>query len=162
DDLRRAETLEQSPVSVARDDRDHAARRGRRIRDGREQPLLALHRLLVHVRNLDAVDDADACSDLERRARLVGVDVHLQRLGVPSTAASPRRTSAVRNSALVRRSPARSSPSSAISRTTESIVPSTGFRTARYAASLAERKALASKRVSMSSSVASVSAAPRM
>ena len=82
--------------------------------------------------------------------------------GVRATASSPRRTSLVKSSGLVRPSFSALSPSSAISRMTESIVPSTGWRTARYAASLADRKAAASVCVSTSPFVRSVSAAPRM
>ena len=85
DDRERAdvlrEALEEPAVPVSRDDGDDAGRRAlrRHVGDGREQPLLALARLLVHVRDLDAVDRADRAADRERRARIVGVHVHLDR-----------------------------------------------------------------------------------
>ena len=59
--------------------------------------------------------------------------------GVRATQSSPRRTSACSSAAAGR--PGARSASSASSRIAVSIVPSTGLRTARYAASLAPRKA---------------------
>ncbi len=79
DDVR-AEALEQAPVPVTGGNRDD--RHGRRVRDGVQQPLFALLRLLVHVRDLDAFDHADAGPDVERAAGVVRVDVDLERLGV--------------------------------------------------------------------------------
>ena len=75
------EALEEAPVALARDDGDDAGGRalGRRVGHRGEQPLLALLRLLVHVRDLDAVDRADRAADRERGAGIVGVHVHLDR-----------------------------------------------------------------------------------
>ena len=44
-----------------------------------QQALLALERLLVHVRDLDAADRAVRDAERQRAARVVGVHVHLQR-----------------------------------------------------------------------------------
>src|SRR5581483_6820334 len=73
------EALEQPAVAVARDDGDDARERRRRIRNGAQQARLALDRLLVHVRDLDSVDRAQARPEREGGARIVGVHVHLQR-----------------------------------------------------------------------------------
>ena len=216
-----------------------------------QQPLLALHRLLVHVRDLDALDHADARADGERGAGLVRMDVHLERLRVADDeqgVAEPRelrfdlvrvelvaldherRAVAVARQLLVdrvraellaldrrrgqllagdgrgepahdlqesraagvddarlaedvellrrarerllatphdrrqqRRGVAGGAPSlsSAISRMTDSIVPSTGSRTARYAASRAPWNARATTAASIFSASPSTSAAPR-
>ncbi len=75
----RGEALEELAVAVARDDRDDARLRGRGVGHEREQPLFALLRLLVHVRDLDPVDRADPRADRERGAGIVGVHVHLDR-----------------------------------------------------------------------------------
>ena len=66
------------PVALARDDRDdRAARRG--IGHRLEQPLLALLGLHVHVRDLDRLDPARGGAERQRRARVVGMDVHPER-----------------------------------------------------------------------------------
>ena len=81
--------------------------------------------------------------------------------GVRSSDSSPRATIRLRSS--TRSSPCTSgdSAASAISRMTVSIVPSTGRRTARYAASLAERNARAIIVSSIGSCSPSTSAKPR-
>ena len=59
-----------SPVSSV-------AMRGRRT--SLEKPLLALCSLVMHVRDLDALDDADRGTECEGLPRVVRVDVHLER-----------------------------------------------------------------------------------
>ena len=73
----RGEALEQLAVAVARHDRDDTRLRRRGFRHEGEQALLALVRLLVHVRDLDPVDRAGVRPDRERGAGIVGVHVHL-------------------------------------------------------------------------------------
>ena len=51
-------------------------------RDGVQQALLALMRLLVHVRDLDAADRAARDAERQRATGVVGVHVHLQRRAV--------------------------------------------------------------------------------
>src|SRR5439155_12918396 len=50
--------------------------------NGGEEPLLALLGLTVHVRDLDPVDRAGRDAERERGARIVRVQVHLQRAAV--------------------------------------------------------------------------------
>ena len=81
--------------------------------------------------------------------------------GVRASASSPRARTAARNSCGSRRRFSLRSPSSAISRMTVSIVPSTGRFTARYAASLAPRNARRSRGVLASSCSPRTSTKPR-
>src|SRR6266511_1591570 len=80
--------------------------------------------------------------------------------GVRARAFSPRRTSAARN-AGTSASMGRASVSSASSRMTDSIVPSTGSRTARYAASRAPWNVRPTTGASILDSSPRTSAAPR-
>ena len=70
---------------------------------GVEQPLLALERLRVHVRDLDARDRPARDAERERAAGVVGVDVHLER------ASGRRRRAASRRAARARASSASAS-----------------------------------------------------
>ena len=81
----RGEALEQPPVAVARDDGDDARRRalrgaGRARRASSRSSRCV--RLLVHVRDLDAVDRPARDAERERAPGIVGVDVHLERARV--------------------------------------------------------------------------------
>ena len=81
DHARRAEALEEPAVSPAgaHGDEPGLERRERVGRAPLEEPLLALRGLVVHVRDLDALDDADRRAERERLPGIVGVDVHLER-----------------------------------------------------------------------------------
>ena len=72
-DDRRAEALEQPPVAAAGADGDDAAER--RLR--RQDPLLALGRLDVHVLHVHLLDHADRGGERERGTGLVRVQMHL-------------------------------------------------------------------------------------
>ena len=62
--------------------------------------------LRVHVRDLDAADDAARGAERERAARIVGVDVHLQRVRSPTTSSeSPSCSSSVSSASASRSSP---------------------------------------------------------
>ena len=75
----RPEALEETPVSLpGRNDDDARLERRQPLQRLREA-LLALERLPMHVGDLDAVDRPGGRAQVERRARVVGVDVHLQR-----------------------------------------------------------------------------------
>ena len=77
---RRAVALEETAVAVAgRRPRRRRSRASVRVGHRLEEPLLALLRLLVHVRDLDALDRPDRGAERERAPGLVGVDVHLER-----------------------------------------------------------------------------------
>ena len=90
-----------APATTATTSRDERRRIGHRV----QQTLLALLGLLVHVRDLDLLERADGGAERERRTRLVGVHVHLQRRRV----ADDEQRVAERLELLLR-APSRSSP----------------------------------------------------
>ena len=84
DHTRRAVALEQPTIPGARGNHDDPGFQRRDVERRararlRFQPLLALGGLALHVRDLDAFDRTDPCSESERGAGIVGVDVDLQR-----------------------------------------------------------------------------------
>ena len=96
------------------DDRDDAGLHGRQLGTASSSRCSRCSVCCVHVRDLDSLDRAAARAERERRAGVVGVDVHLDR------ASRRRRRAASRRAARARASSAsRSSPSPSTTKTVQ-------------------------------------------